>query len=267
MLSWENVHSLGGAIHQFFIGNVKNLNECLKLDICYISLVVLDSRNDVFIYIISQKLKLMGQIPLGKIVFLSQLGQIFADQIFLSGVGAWFRHKTTSLVESFVFFSLMHYNQLIGCESETNHQNYLGEFNMKREDIELYAFLFFCGVEERDLILGKKTVTYKDFCRLLYLADFLGLDNFFPKLWDMFGERFYDSAEKMERFLTGRREGEDTDEALDGMVAETMAEQEQWLLDFCNNTQNWKKKRLQKIVRDICDEKGLLIDSINGDGV
>ncbi len=136
---------------------------------------------------------------------------------------------------------------------------------MKREDIELYAFLFFCGAEERDLILGKKPVTYKDFCRLLFLADFLGLHNFFQKIWDMFGEDFYDSTEKMERFLI--REGKEGGmrDAVEDLISDTMAEQEQWLLDFCCRTQSWKRRRLQKIVRDICEEKGLLMESINGD--
>lgn len=138
---------------------------------------------------------------------------------------------------------------------------------MKQEDIELYAFLFFCGEEDRDLLLGRKTATYKDFSRFLYLADFLGFDNFFQKLGDMFGEYFYENAKRKEHVYLDGWKGEEGNEEIDEAIGNAMAEQEQWLADFCGNARNWKKKLLRKIVGDICEEKGLLIESVNEDAV
>lgn len=50
---------------------------------------------------------------------------------------------------------------------------------MQQEDMERFAFLYLCGAEDRDILLGRKRMTFMDFDRLTYLIDFsvsAGLD-------------------------------------------------------------------------------------------
>ena len=42
-------------------------------------------------------------------------------------------------------------------------------------DMERFTFLFLCGKRDRRILQGKEKMTFSDFDRLNYIADFLGL--------------------------------------------------------------------------------------------
>ena len=58
--------------------------------------VGLDACDDIFVYVITGQLQLVGQVALGHVMFLAEFGQAFADEIFFAGFRAWFWHDTHS---------------------------------------------------------------------------------------------------------------------------------------------------------------------------
>lgn len=133
---------------------------------------------------------------------------------------------------------------------------------MKREEIEMYAFLYFGSGEDRDLLMGKKPASYQDFSRLVYLAGFFKLHAFLQKLWEMFGKQFCEKTKELEDFLIS---GEKDCERIDEKIRDSVGNQEQWILDFCEHTQSWKKKRLREIVDEICRERGIYLEGFGED--
>lgn len=67
---------------------------------------------------------------------------------------------------------------------------------MNQADVEKYAFLYFCGKEDRDILSGKKIMTFEDFERLEYLTDLLGLEKYRVQIWNTFFKQFEEQFEE-----------------------------------------------------------------------
>ena len=73
---------------------------------------------------------------------------------------------------------------------------------MNQKDIELFAFLYFCNPEDRDLVLGKREFTYAEFCRIYYIVSFFGLDALACELWKNHSESFLQRIRQAEALLS-----------------------------------------------------------------
>ena len=73
---------------------------------------------------------------------------------------------------------------------------------MHQKDIERFAFLFLCGKRDRAILAGKEKMTFSDLNRLIYLLDYLGLDQL-EQLKEIYDETAgivsWDPAEEDER--------------------------------------------------------------------
>ncbi len=69
---------------------------------------------------------------------------------------------------------------------------------MHQEDIERFAFLYLCGEHDRALLLGKEKMSFSDFERLIYITDFLGLNNFSLEIWSKYAKLFSKQFRELE---------------------------------------------------------------------
>ena len=49
---------------------------------------------------------------------------------------------------------------------------------MNQADIEKYAFLYFCGEKDRDILLENRKMTFEDLERFSYLTDLFGFQKY-----------------------------------------------------------------------------------------
>ena len=53
---------------------------------------------------------------------------------------------------------------------------------MNQADIEKYAFLYFCGEKDRDILLENRKMTFQDLERFSYLTDFFGFQKYHAQI-------------------------------------------------------------------------------------
>ena len=109
---------------------------------------------------------------------------------------------------------------------------------MRREDIELYAFLYFCGGRDRQLLTGTKETSFSEFDRLYYLVETMGLNHLGLKLWNQYSVRFEEEMQKQESL-----ENMSEDEMDDVVLEERMQVMDTWIREFCKNAPNTESRR------------------------
>lgn len=57
---------------------------------------------------------------------------------------------------------------------------------MNQADIEKYAFLYFCGEKDRDILLENRKMTFEDLERFSYLTDLFGFQKYRAQIWNKF---------------------------------------------------------------------------------
>ena len=57
---------------------------------------------------------------------------------------------------------------------------------MNQADIEKYAFLYFCGEKDRDILLENRKMTFEDLERFSYLTDFFGFQKYHAQIWNIY---------------------------------------------------------------------------------
>lgn len=57
---------------------------------------------------------------------------------------------------------------------------------MNQADIEKYAFLYFCGEKDRDILLENRKMTFEDLERFSYLTDLFGFQKYHAQIWNKF---------------------------------------------------------------------------------
>lgn len=100
---------------------------------------------------------------------------------------------------------------------------------MHQNDIERFAFLYLCGRKDRDLLSGRKKMTFQNFERLVYITDCLGMDRMKLEIWNRFSSQFKEQFDVLEKLSeenwinTEFREFDDEIQIHD-----------RWLADFCS---------------------------------
>ena len=57
---------------------------------------------------------------------------------------------------------------------------------MNQADIEKYAFLYFCGEKDRDILLDNRKMTFEELERFSYLTDLFGFQKYHAQIWNKF---------------------------------------------------------------------------------
>lgn len=124
---------------------------------------------------------------------------------------------------------------------------------MQQENLERFAFLYLCGEKDRDILLGRREMTFIDFDRLTYLADFFGLSRFNMEVWNQHIEMFTPQLGKLMRFTKER----DFEPDLEVMESD-MALHDMWIMDFCRNVPDEEYRGyLSKYIKNILDKQGI----------
>lgn len=110
---------------------------------------------------------------------------------------------------------------------------------MHPKEIERFAFLYLCGHNDRELLVGKKEkMKFMDFERLAYITDFLGLDHLNLELWNEYFDQFREQLEVMEQM-----EKEPYIDEESGEFEGDVQLHEQWLSDFFASVPDHKTKK------------------------
>lgn len=110
---------------------------------------------------------------------------------------------------------------------------------MHQQEAECFAFLFFCGKKDRELLAGQRRMTFAEFERLVYLTDLLGLDAYHFKLWNQYAKEFERELKEVQR-----RE-------MDG------SENGSGISEFFRERENRRQQKwIEEFFRNVPDEKG-----------
>ncbi len=99
---------------------------------------------------------------------------------------------------------------------------------MYQEEVERFAFLYFCGSRDKDILAGRERMSFLDFERLLYITGLLGFVHLNFRIWKEFAPQFKEKLDVLERMYeedkkdTGLRENEEEI-------------WQSWLAEFCEN--------------------------------
>lgn len=72
---------------------------------------------------------------------------------------------------------------------------------MNQADIEKYAFLYFCGEKDRDILLENRKMTFEDLERFSYLTDFFGFQKYHAQIWNKFSGQFEEKFEALNIYM------------------------------------------------------------------
>lgn len=155
---------------------------------------------------------------------------------------------------------------------------------MQQNKIEEFAFLYLCGEDDRNLLLGNVSLSFEDFDRLTYLANHFGLQEYGAELWNRYGRAFHQQYELLGALSSGadcdailrsvmdpeqdkneeKKVDKENEQSQDinaeqkvfaGVSAydKDVAMHEKWISDFCTNAPTAEtRKFLQKLDRDLC---------------
>ena len=124
---------------------------------------------------------------------------------------------------------------------------------MQQEDLERFAFLYLCGEKDRDILLGRREMTFIDFDRLTYLADFFGLSRFNLEVWNQYIEVFTPQLSKLMRLT---KESDFEPDLVE--IESDMAIHDMWIMDFCRDVPDEEYRGfLSKYIKNIYIKRGL----------
>ena len=111
--------------------------------------------------------------------------------------------------------------------------------DMNQADIEKYAFLYFCGKRDRDILMGLKKMTLVDLERFSYLTDLLGLQKYHAQIWNEFFKEFEEKFAALEELYKEDADtagyGTDSDDLFLEDHSYDMDRQTLWKNDFLKN--------------------------------
>ena len=109
---------------------------------------------------------------------------------------------------------------------------------MNQADIEKYAFLYFCGEKDRDILLENRKMTFEDLERFSYLTDLFGFQKYHAQIWNKFSGQFEEKFEALEHLY---------EESAD-IVRDNYISQDQEDLDDTDQQTQWKNDFLRNAV-------------------
>lgn len=99
---------------------------------------------------------------------------------------------------------------------------------MQQKEIERLAFLFLCGQRDRDILTGKKKMSFPDFERLTYMMDLLGMDAYNREIIEEYSEKFEEKIRQLEMLE------QEIDDGTDKELAADTEKYEMWIETFCS---------------------------------
>ena len=121
---------------------------------------------------------------------------------------------------------------------------------MHQQEVEYFAFLFFCGKKDRELLMGQRRRTFVEFERLVYLTDFLGFDSYSFKLWNQYAQEF---ERKLQEVQSREMDGEENSVWVSEFFREREEDRQQkWIEEFFGNVPD---KRGRQQLGEILEER------------
>ena len=121
---------------------------------------------------------------------------------------------------------------------------------MHQQEVEYFAFLFFCGKKDRELLMGQRRMTVVEFERLVYLTDFLGFDSYSFKLWNQYAQEF---ERKLQEVQSREMDGEENSVWVSEFFREREEDRQQkWIEEFFGNVPD---KRGRQQLGEILEER------------
>ena len=121
---------------------------------------------------------------------------------------------------------------------------------MHQQEVEYFAFLFFCGKKDRELLMGQRRMTFGEFERLVYLMDFWGFDAYSFILWNQYAREFERELQEVQsREMDGEGNGV--------LVSEFFREREEdrqqkWIEEFFENVPDKRgRQKLEEILEEL----------------
>ena len=121
---------------------------------------------------------------------------------------------------------------------------------MHQQEVEYFAFLFFCGKKDRELLMGQRRMTFGEFERLAYLTDFLGFDAYSFKLWNQYAQEF---ERELQEVQSREMDGEENGVWVSAFFREREEDRQQkWIEEFFGNVPDKRgRQQLGEILEEL----------------
>lgn len=114
---------------------------------------------------------------------------------------------------------------------------------METKELEKMAYLYLCSPKDREKILGRKPMSYDDFQRLYYLAEYIG----FPAYALAFFNRYAENFQVQEAVLEKIHDGWDKDLYCD--TEYYLEERARWVSSFLEGVPSLVRKEVREYVK------------------
>ena len=114
---------------------------------------------------------------------------------------------------------------------------------METKELEKMAYLYLCSPKAREKILGRKPMSYDDFQRLYYLAEYIG----FPAFALAFFNRYAENFQVQESVLEKIHDGWDKDLYCD--TEYYLEERARWVSSFLEGVPSMVRKEVREYVK------------------
>ena len=114
---------------------------------------------------------------------------------------------------------------------------------METKELEKMAYLYLCSPKDREKILGRKPMSYDDFQRLYYLAEYIG----FPAFALAFFNRYAENFQVQESVLEKIHDGWDKDLYCD--TEYYLEERDRWVSSFLEGVPSMVRKEVREYVK------------------
>lgn len=114
---------------------------------------------------------------------------------------------------------------------------------METKELEKMAYLYLCSPKDREKILGRKPMSYDDFQRLYYLAEYIG----FPVFALAFFNRYAENFQVQESVLEKIHDGWDKDLYCD--TEYYLEERARWVSSFLEGVPSMVRKEVREYVK------------------
>lgn len=114
---------------------------------------------------------------------------------------------------------------------------------METKELEKMAYLYLCSPKDREKILGRKPMSYDDFQRLYYLAEYIG----FPAFALAFFNRYAENFQVQESVLEKIHDGWDKDLYCD--TEYYLEERARWVSSFLEGVPSLVRKEVREYMK------------------
>ena len=114
---------------------------------------------------------------------------------------------------------------------------------METKELEKMAYLYLCSPKDREKILGRKPMSYDDFQRLYYLAEYIG----FPAFALAFFNRYAENFQVQESVLEKIHDGWDKDLYCD--TEYYLEERARWVSSILEGVPSMVRKEVREYVK------------------